>query len=188
MRRFISLFSVIILTLFCFNACSDKESAAISDLKVIAESSMLDEEYESCDSNSESIPDSLSFLSDVDKKKAEWYFAYLSKNSNSETVVIKVKDSGYLNTARLLLDSHLETRIAEAAAISPYNLPEGEAFACGQYAVLLVGAAREDKNMIISYITTGSTQYRTTTSPYPQDENAEIVSVAPTTAVHTVLY
>lgn len=129
------------------------------------------------------------YFDDVDIKKTEWYLGLVQTGGWNEAAVIKISDYGYLNSARILLNDHLENRQKLFNSENPDSELEGETFAFGEYAFMLIGDAVTLKDAVLYFVSSGEYMGLTNATAVTSSVNtdsAEIVSVRlETTAYYT---
>lgn len=101
------------------------------------------------------------YFNDVNMKKTEWYVGVAETGGWNEAAVIKISDYGYLNSARILLNDHLEERQKLYSSKNPDSKLEGETFAFGEYAFMLIGDAVTLKDAVLARVSNSESKAST---------------------------
>ena len=156
MRRFICIIAVFITVALSLCSCSNNSEEEVYDMEALISTAFSEDGVMYTDSV-QKLNDSILFnyLDAVDMKKTEWYLGFIQTGGWNEAAVIKIKDYGYLNSARILLNDRMQERQNLYLSDNPDSALDGETFAFGEYAVMLVGDAVDLKETVLSALVNG---------------------------------
>lgn len=182
-----AVFILAVITLLSFASCSsgaDDEPSMDMIQQVFSDN--LDTETYYADNKTSPRTNSLfNYMSNFDTKKTEWFFDYSSSNGNLEIAVVKVKNEGYINTAKRILENHLaENTVYDGSDSEIAKQVETSVFIYQKYAVLFKSFdVISLKNNFFTFLTTGTLPSTSATEIFSESIKADVTAVTSHSAV-----
>lgn len=179
---------VFIIAAAVFCSCGNNAKDEIADIESLFSSVFPPDKTLYTDSFQQANTSVLfKYFNDVNMKKTEWYVGVAENGGWNEAAVIKISDYGYLNSARILLNAHLEEQMKRYSAENPDSKLDGETFAFGEYAFMLIGDAVTLKDALLAKVSNSTVSTATAAVSVSGSVSTDSIEVDSVTQSTTML-
>lgn len=187
-----AVFILAVIILLSFASCSsDSNDEPSMDIIQQVFSDNLDTETYYADNKTSPRTNSLfNYMNNFDTKKTEWFFDYTSSDGNLEIAIVKVKNEGYLNTAKRILEDHLaKNTVINASDSEIAKQVETSVFIYQKYAVLFKSFdVISLKNHFFTFLRNGTLPSTSTTEISSESKIADVTALTShSTVQHTTV-